>query len=220
MATIARTRAMMETTTATTWRPARKWGSFAVFRAPDVHRLSLHRPQPTTPRQMTRAMAPITTRRRATTCAARVRHTDFSSRHRLWRFFIWASFRGPNGRPDGLCTWPSCPLVADAPPRRRGGCRESAVVHRSPPAQAPAYYYYTATDDSTYGYDDSTYAYGSDDAYGHAQCTKSNIVAARPRHGSITASTPSAQRQSMAWRPGLPPLDSACAPASRRGRTW
>ena len=54
------------------------------------------------------------------------------------------------------------------------------------PAQAPAYYYYTAADDSTYGYDDSAYAYGYDDAYGHAQCTKSNIVAARPRHGSIT----------------------------------
>ena len=75
-------------------------------------------------------------------CAARVRDTDFSSRHRF-----------------GL------------------------------PAQAPAYYYYTAADDSAYGYDDSTYgyddsayAYGYDDAYGHAQCTKSNIVAARPRH--------------------------------------
>ena len=60
----------------------------------------------------------------------------------------------------------------------------------SSPAQAPAYYYYTAADDSAYGYDDSTYgyddsayAYGSDDAYGHAQCTKSNIVATRPRHG-------------------------------------
>ena len=53
-------------------------------------------------------------------------------------------------------------------------------------AQAPAYYYYTAADDSAYGYgDDSAYAYGSDDAYayGHAQCLKSNIVAARPRHG-------------------------------------
>ena len=57
------------------------------------------------------------------------------------------------------------------------------------PAQAPAYYYYTAADDSAYGYDDSTYgyddsayAYGSDDAYGHAQCTKSNIVAARLGH--------------------------------------
>ena len=152
---------------------------------------SLHRPQPIMPREMTRAVAPTTTRRRATMCAARVRDTDFSSRHRLWRFFIWASFRGPNGRPDGLCTWPSCPLVADAPPRRREGRRESAVVHRWLPAQAPAYYYYTATDDSTYGYDDSAYAYGSDDAYGHAQCTKSNIVAARLRDGSITASTPS-----------------------------
>ena len=63
------------------------------------------------------------------------------------------------------------------------------------PAQAPAYYYYTAADDSTYGYDDSAYAYGYDDAYGHAQCTKSNIVAARLRHGSITASTPSTRRQ-------------------------
>ena len=63
------------------------------------------------------------------------------------------------------------------------------------PAQAPAYYYYTAADDSTYGYDDSAYAYGSDDAYGHAQCTKSNIVAARLRDGSITASTPSTRRQ-------------------------
>ena len=79
------------------------------------------------PREMTRAVAPTTTRRRATMCAARVRDTDFSSRHRL-----------------GL------------------------------PAQAPAYYYYTAADDSTYGYDDSAYAYGSDDAYGHAQCLKSN----------------------------------------------
>ena len=87
------------------------------------------------PREMTRAVAPTTTRRRATMCAARVRDTDFFSRHRL-----------------GL------------------------------PTQAPAYYYYTATDDSTYGYDDSAYAYGSDDAYGHAQCTKSNIVAARLGH--------------------------------------
>ena len=95
---------------------------------------SPHRPQPIMPREMTRAVAPTTTRRRATMCAARVRDRDFSSRHRL-----------------GL------------------------------PAQAPAYYYYTATDDSTYGYDDSAYAYGSDDAYGHAQCTKSNIVAARVR---------------------------------------
>ena len=67
---------------------------------------------------------------------------------------------------------------------------ESAVVHRWLPAQAAAYYYYTAADDSAYGYDDSTYgyddsayAYGYDDAYGHAQCTKSNIVAARLRHG-------------------------------------
>ena len=38
MATIARTRAMMETTTAMTWRPVRNWGSFDVFRAPGVHR--------------------------------------------------------------------------------------------------------------------------------------------------------------------------------------
>ena len=59
---------------------------------------------------------------------------------------------------------------------------ESAVVHRWLRAQAPAYYYYTAADDSTYGYDDSAYAYGSDDAYGHAQCTKSNCGGARLRH--------------------------------------
>ena len=99
--------------------------------------------------------------------------------------FVWAIFRGPNGRSDGLCTWPSCPLVADSPPRNEedaGHHRAPAVVHRWLPAQAPAYYYYTAADDSTYGYDDSAYAYGYDDAYGHAQCTKSNIVAARPRH--------------------------------------
>ena len=52
------------------------------------------------------------------------------------------------------------------------------------PAQAPAYYYYTAADDSTYGYDDSAYAYGSDDAYGYGylQCNNQN-VAERPRHG-------------------------------------
>ena len=79
---------------------------------------------------------------------------------------------------------------ADAPHRRRGGCRESAVVHRWLPAQAPAYYYYTAADDSAYGYDDSTYgyddsayAYGSDDAYGYGylQCNN-QIVAARLGH--------------------------------------
>ena len=29
---------MMETITATTWRPVRNWGSFDVFRAPGVHR--------------------------------------------------------------------------------------------------------------------------------------------------------------------------------------
>ena len=77
------------------------------------------------------------------------------------------------------------PFAVDTPLRRRGGCRESAVVHCWLRAQAPAYYYYTAADDSAYGYDDSTYgyddstygyddsayAYGSDDAYGHAQCT-------------------------------------------------
>ena len=63
-----------------------------------------------------------------------------------------------------------------------GHHRAPAVVHRWLRAQAPAYYYYTAADDGTYGYDDSAYAYGSDDAYGHAQCSKSNIVAARPRH--------------------------------------
>ena len=71
---------------------------------------------------------------------------------------------------------------ADAPHRRRGGCRESAVVHRWLPAQAPAYYYYTAADDSTYGYDDSAYAYGYDDAYGHAQRTN-QILAALLAHG-------------------------------------
>ena len=105
------------------------------FVRPALTDRSPHRPQPTTPRQTTRAVAPTTTQRRATMCAARVRDTDFSSRHRF-----------------GL------------------------------PAQAPAYYYYTATDDSTYGYDDSAYAYGSDDAYGHAQCTKSNCGGARLRH--------------------------------------
>ena len=88
---------------------------------------------------------------------------------------------------------PTCHRRAPARSRRIWG--ESAVVHRWLPAQAPAYYYYTAADDSTYGYDDSAYAYGYDDAYGHAQCTKSNIVAARLRHGSITASTPSTRRQ-------------------------
>ena len=40
--------------------------------------------RPITPRKMTRGMTPITTRRRVTMCAARVRDTDFSSRHRLW----------------------------------------------------------------------------------------------------------------------------------------
>ena len=50
------------------------------------------------------------------------------------------------------------------------------------PSQAPAYYYYTAADDSTYGYDDSAYAYGYDDAYGHAQCTN-QILAALLAHG-------------------------------------
>ena len=38
MATIARTRATMETTTATTWRPARKWESFDFVCASGVHR--------------------------------------------------------------------------------------------------------------------------------------------------------------------------------------
>ena len=38
MATIARTRAMMETTTATTWRPVRNWGSFYVFCTSGGHR--------------------------------------------------------------------------------------------------------------------------------------------------------------------------------------
>ena len=57
-----------------------------------------------------------------------------------------------------------------------------AVVHRWLPAQAPAYYYYTAADDSTYGYDDSAYAYGYDDAYGHAQRTN-QILAALLAHG-------------------------------------
>ena len=55
---------------------------------------------------------------------------------------------------DGLCKWLSCPLVADAPPRRRGGCRESAVVHRWLPAQAPTYYTYYGYEDTTY-YDDA-----------------------------------------------------------------
>ena len=57
------------------------------FVRPALTDRSPHRPQPTTPRQTTRAVAPITTRRRATTCAARVRDTDFSSRHRLGVFF-------------------------------------------------------------------------------------------------------------------------------------
>ena len=132
-------------------------------------------------------MTRITTRRRATMYAARVRDRDFFFGTPSLAF-VWASFRGPNGRSDGIFTWPSCPFAVDTPLRRRGGCRESAVVHCWLRAQAPAYYYYTAADDSAYGYDDSTYgyddsayAYGSDDAYGHAQCTKSNIVAARPR---------------------------------------
>ena len=126
--------------------------------------------------------------------------------------FVWASCRGPNGRPDGPCTWNSCPLAIDAPPRRRGGCRESAVVHRWLPAQAPAYYYYTAADDSTYGYDDSAYAYGYDDAYGHAQCTKSNIVAARLRHGLHAINATPAR-----WRGGVVSLRSI-QPARRHFR--
>ena len=75
---------------------------------------------------------------------------------------------------------PTCHRRAPAPSRRIWG--ESAVVHRWLTAQAPAYYYYTATDDSTYGYDDSAYAYGYDDAYGHAQRTN-QILAALLAHG-------------------------------------
>ena len=172
---------------------------------------SPHRPQPITPRGMTRATAPITMRRRATMCAARV------ARYRLFfetpsLAFVWASFRGPNGRSDCLCTWLSCPPAIDAPPRRRGGCREPAVVHRWLPAQAPAYYYYTATDDSTYGYDDSAYAYGSDDAYGHAQCLN-QMVAARCATAESRPPRHRRDASSMAWRRGLSPLDSACATA-------
>ena len=100
-------------------------------------------------------------------CAARVRDTDLSSRHRL-----------------GL------------------------------PSQAPAYYYYTATDDSTYGYDDSAYAYGSDDAYGPAQRTKSNIVASPPllNHGLHAVDATPAQ-----WRGGVVSLRSI-QPARRHSR--
>ena len=47
------------------------------FGRPALTVRSPHRPQPITPREMTRAVAPITTRRRATMCAARVRDTDF-----------------------------------------------------------------------------------------------------------------------------------------------
>ena len=76
------------------------------------------------------------------------------------------------------------------------------------PAQAPAYYYYTAADDSTYGYDDSAYAYGSDDAYGHAQCLKSMVAA---RCATAESRPPRHRRDasSMAWRRGLSPLDAA-----------
>ena len=145
---------------------------------------------PITPRQTTRAMTPITTRRRATMCAARVRDTDLSLRHRLWRLSGLDS-EGPTvdqtvSVHDPVAISPltrPCAVEEDA-----GHHPESVVVHRWLPAQAPAYYYYTAADDSAYGYDDSTYgyddsayAYGSDDAYGHAQCTN-QIVAARPRH--------------------------------------
>ena len=136
------------------------------FGRPALTVRSPHRPQPTTPRQTTRAVAPTTTRRRATMCAARVRDTDFSSGRRL-----------------GL------------------------------PAQAPAYYYYTAADDSTYGYDDSAYAYGSDDAYGHAQCTKIKLW--RRVHATAQSRPPRRRRDAsaMAWRRGLSPLDSARATA-------
>ena len=179
---------------------------------------------PITPRQMTRAMTPITTRRRATTCVARVRDRDFFFETPTLAF-IWASFRGPNGRSDGLCTWTSCPLAINAPPRRRGGCRpprESAVVHRWLPAQAPAYYYYTAADDSTYGYDDSAYAYGYDDAYGHAQCTKSNIVVIVVSIAAFIAAIPciNATSSSMAGSSSLLPRfllrDGILAVASSR----
>ena len=105
-------------------------------------------------------------------CAARVRDTDFFSRHRL-----------------GL------------------------------PTQAPAYYYYTAADDSAYGYgDDSAYAYGSDDAYGHAQRTKSNIVASPPRlNRGLHAIDATPER----WRGGVVSLRSIqpARPHSRRDRT-
>ena len=80
------------------------------------------------------------------------------------------------------------------------------------PAQAPAYYYYTAADDSTYGYDDSAYAYGSDDAYGHAQCLN-QMVAARCATAESRPPRHRRDASSMAWRRGLSPLDSACATA-------
>ena len=38
MATIARTRVTMETTTATTWQPVLNWGSFDIFWASGAHR--------------------------------------------------------------------------------------------------------------------------------------------------------------------------------------
>ena len=58
-------------------------GVLTFFVRPALTVRSPHRPQPTTMRQMTRAMTPITTRRRGTMYAARVRDTDFSSGRRL-----------------------------------------------------------------------------------------------------------------------------------------
>jgi hypothetical protein len=63
-------------------------GVVTFFGRPAFTVWSPHRPQPTMPREMTRAMTPITMRRRATMCAARVRDTDLSSRHRLWRLLV------------------------------------------------------------------------------------------------------------------------------------
>ena len=114
-------------------------------------------------------------------CVARVRDRDLSSRHRLGVCLgYFQRAQQSIERSLYVAQLPTCHRRAPASSRRIWG--ESAVVHRWLTAQAPAYYYYTAADDSTYGYDDSAYAYGYDDAYGHAQCTKSNIVAARPRH--------------------------------------
>ena len=160
-------------------------------------------------------MTRITTRRRVTMCAARVRDTDFSSRHRLWHLSGLVSEGSTVGRTVSV----RGPVALSLLTRPLVTRRMQATIGRPP-----------------------LFTVGSPRRPRPTTTTRPRMIARtatttqRTHTGTTTPTvTPSAQNQilsrrvpataesrpprhrrdasSMAWRRGLPSLDSACATA-------